>query len=232
MHIHYLQHVPYETPETITRWAEEQNHEITGTHFYRTERLPEVNSIDALVIMGGPMGVHDEDDFSWLVREKEFIGECIRQNKKVLGICLGSQLIANVLGAEVEPMEHKEIGWFPITWSPRARNQELLSFLPEQQQVLHWHGDRFEIPDEALPLAESEACANQGFLIDDHILGLQFHLEMTSDGLADLIANSREELASVDNPWIQQPDQMLQEEYFSKTHKTMRNLLDWFFAVC
>jgi len=230
MHIHYLQHVPYETPGTIARWAEEQNHDITGTHFYRAERLPDGNSIDALVVMGGPMGVHDEDDYPWLVREKEFIGECIRQNKKVLGICLGAQLIADVLGADVEPMDYKEIGWFPITWTPQARNHGLLSFLPEQQQVLHWHGDRFVIPDNALPLAESEACANQGFLIDDHILGLQFHLEMTKQGLADLIANSKQELKTAVGPWVQQPGEMLQEEHFSDTHNTMRNLLGRFFA--
>lgn len=229
MHIHYLQHVPYEIPGTIARWAEEQGHEFSGTHIYQDERLPDTDSIDALVVMGGPMGVYDEADYPWLVREKEFIRECIDLNQKVLGICLGAQLIADVLGAKVEPMDQKEIGWFPISWTPEARAHELLSFLPEQQQVLHWHGDRFEIPDKALPLAKSEACANQGFLTDTRILGLQFHLEMTKQGLKDLIANSTDELKTARGAWVQQPDEMLQRGYFKDSHNTMKNLLDWFF---
>lgn len=228
MRIHNLQHVPFEGPGYIQSWAAEQDHELTGTRLYKTEELPDPKTIDALVIMGGPMGVKDDQAYPWMKKEKAFIKACIEQKKKVLGICLGAQLIAGVLGADVVPIEVKEIGWFPVEWTQAARSHPMLDFLPDRQMVLHWHGDRFYIPDGATHLATSKGCDNQGFLVDDYVLGLQFHLEMTRKGLAGLIEHSREELTQAKGTFIQDSATMLKADSFSENHQTMRQLLDRF----
>ena len=233
MHLHYLQHVPFETPAYIKIWAHQNNHPLTDTHLYRNEELQsvDVNTIDVLVVLGGPMGVHDEEEYPWLSREKDFIKACISRDKKVLGICLGAQLIADVLGADVRPMSYKEIGWFPIKWNEAFRQRPEFDFLPPQQTVLHWHGDLFEIPDGAIPLAESEACTNQGFMVDNQILGLQFHLEMTREGLTGLIANSKSELAEADGRFIQDGDAMIDDGLFDQNHQTLNRLLKKFLQL-
>lgn len=229
MKIHYLQHVPFEGPAGIRLWADQFGHELAGTHLHKDEKLPDIEKTDALVIMGGPMNVHDENQYPWLQREKAFIRECIIRQKKVLGICLGAQLIADVLGAKVVPMKQKEIGWFPLRWTEDAINHPIFYEMPRQQTVLHWHGDRFDIPDGACHLATSEACDTQAFLYKDHVLGLQFHLEMAQEGLEDLIANSDQELESTGGPWIQKADEMLNRGHFEESQTVLNKLLNQFF---
>lgn len=226
MRIHYLQHVPFESPGYIETWAKQQGHELTGTHLFNSETLPAPGDIQILVVMGGPMGVYDEQDYPWLKKEKKFIQECINRKKKVLGICLGAQLIADALGAQVVTLSEKEIGWFPIHWTQSARNHSTMDFLSAQQIVLHWHGDMFYCPDNAINLGSSEGCKNQGFMLDDYILGLQFHLEMTRDGLSDLIKNCQSEIS--DGRFVQDAEQMLDEGHFKQNHNTMGQLLDRF----
>ena len=98
--------------------------------------------------------------------------------KHMLGILLGAQLIADVLGAAVKPHRHKEIGWFPIAFSDEMMGHPLLNGLNSAMSVLHWHGNHFEIPITALPMVSSQVCDNQGFLYENRVLGLQFYLEM------------------------------------------------------
>ncbi|WP_138431962.1 type 1 glutamine amidotransferase [Fodinibius saliphilus] len=227
MHIHYLQHVNFEGLGYIRTWVEQNGHPLTSTHLYKNESLPQPEEIDALIILGGPMGVDDEKRYSWLNDEKKFIASCINQQKKVLGICLGAQLIAHLLGAEVYMMNQKEIGWFPVNWSDEARSHPTLNFLPTQQKVLHWHGDMFEVPDKALPLGTSRTCSNQGFFIPTQTLGLQFHLEITNEGLKNLINHSSKKLWK--EPFIQEPREMLNSKLFGENHQTMANILTQFF---
>jgi GMP synthase-like glutamine amidotransferase len=144
--------------------------------------------------MGGPMSVSDEGCYPWLADEKAFIAQAIESGKKVLGICLGAQLIAESLGARVYANPQKEIGWFTIQRHPSSRSAPLSAFLPDETMVLHWHGDTFDLPSQAQPLARSRACQNQGFVYRDRILALQFHLEVTPSGLAALIENCSDEL--------------------------------------
>ncbi|SMO74361.1 type 1 glutamine amidotransferase [Gracilimonas mengyeensis] len=228
MRIHYIQHVSFENPGYIKTWAEENGHILTGTFLFDGQELPSPQEIDALVVMGGPMGVADEEAYLWLRREKAFIKECITLNKKVLGICLGAQLIADVLDAEVTPMPQKEIGWFPLKWTEKAIEHPLFHSFPKQQTVLHWHGDRFEIPKGALPLAASKGCNKQGFLWNERVLGLQFHMEMTQEGLAALIKNSTDELAKAKGPFIQHANTMLNKQLYTDNHQMMEQLLDRF----
>ena len=99
MRIHYIQHVPFETPGRIETWARAQGHEFTGSHLYKFDQLPEVDAFDWLVVMGGPMGAYDEARFPWMAAEKRLIVQAVDRGRRVLGICLGAQLMAAVLGA-------------------------------------------------------------------------------------------------------------------------------------
>jgi len=114
MRAHYLQHVPFEGLASIGRWLDAAGYEISATRLFDPEKLPSLDNIDLLVIMGGPMSVNDEKAFPWLAAEKQFVRDAIDSGKAVLGICLGAQLIASALGARVYPNAVKEIGWFPI----------------------------------------------------------------------------------------------------------------------
>jgi len=202
MRLHWLQHVPFEGLGYIEDWAEEQGFDITCTRLYDDEEeLPEIDDIDWLIVMGGPMGIFEYNDYPWLTYEKEFIELAIDEEKTVVGICLGAQLMADVLGAKVYPGPEKEIGWFPI-----QRSNEAPDLIPEELTVFHWHGDTFEIPDGAVALATSEPGINQGFVYENRAVGLQFHMETTPDSMDALIGNCGDEL--VDAPYIQSAEAM------------------------
>lgn len=183
MKIHCLQHVAFEGLANIEDWAAERGHPVSKTLFYEDGKLPAQKDFEMLVIMGGPMGTYEEDQFPWLVEEKRFIADAINSKKRVLGICLGAQLIASASGAEVFPGPEKEIGWFPVQKTAAAANS-LLSDFPETFTPLHWHGDTFDLPKGALRLAENDAYKNQAFQLGDRVLGLQFHLELSLDDVA------------------------------------------------
>jgi len=194
MRAHYLQHVPFEGLGSIERWLDEAGYTITGTQFFRPFSLPDISKVDMLIVLGGPMSVNDKHRHPWLVPEKLFIQNYLISEKPALGICLGAQLIANALGAKVYKNIEKEIGWFPIKRIPTNSNK-VFSF-PEEIKVFHWHGETFELPPNAILLASSEACNNQAFQAGDSVIGLQFHLETTTDSVVDIIENCREELVS------------------------------------
>jgi GMP synthase (glutamine-hydrolysing) len=158
MRILYVQHVPFETPGVIVDWALEMNYPLSGTRLYDGEVLPDAGAFDFLVIMGGPMGVRDEHAHPWLAGEKRFIEQTIRAGKKVLGICLGAQLIAEVLGARVYRNTHREIGWFPVRLTARGAASPVFGVLPGGFDAFHWHGDTFTLPAGCVHAAESEAC--------------------------------------------------------------------------
>ncbi|HHG73948.1 MAG TPA: type 1 glutamine amidotransferase, partial [Persephonella sp.] len=205
MRIHYVQHVHFETPANIFRWVEEREHSIKGTKLFLNEKLPDMNEFDFLVIMGGPMGVYDEDKFPWLVEEKKFIEKAVKEGKKILGICLGAQLIADVLGAKVYKNRYKEIGWFPVYITKGAEKSEVFKDFPENFTAFHWHGDTFDIPEGAVHTVRSEACENQAFEYEGRIIGLQFHLETNKESAQALIQNSVEELMEKGD-YIQSPE--------------------------
>jgi len=224
MHIHYLQHVPFEGLGRIEQWIKTRWYHLTATGLYRDEILPEVDGIDWLIVMGGPMGVNDEDEFPWLVHEKLTIERAIRQGKIVIGICLGAQLIADVLGARVYPNRFKEIGWFPIELTEAGQQSPLFGFLPKRLNVFHWHGDTFDLPADAVQIARSEACEHQAFVYDERVIGLQFHMESTPEGIDGLVRNCSEEL--VDGLYIQTPSQLIvAPEAFNIVNKFMDGLL-------
>ncbi len=227
MRIHYIQHVHFETPANIFRWAEEKNYPISGTKLFLNEKLPPLEQFDFLVVMGGPMGVYDEDKFPWLTEEKEFIEQCIKADKKILGICLGAQLIADVLGAKVYKNSHKEIGWFPVYLTEEGKKSISFKEFPEEFTAFHWHGDTFDIPKGAVHTAFSKGCKNQAFEYNrGKVVGLQFHLETSEESAKALIENSVEELMEK-GKYIQSSKEMLSDkERFSQIEKLLFRLLD------
>lgn len=201
MRIHYLQHVPFEHAANIAAWAGTRGHTLSATRLDRGDPLPALDAFNWLVIMGGPMNVYEHDRCPWLVREKRFIADSIRDNKLVLGVCLGGQLVADVLGGRVTPNAEKEIGWFPVSLSSRAAQSPVFQTLPERFLAFHWHGDTFSIPPGAQHTAQSEACANQAFQYGDRVIGLQFHLDYSVASIEKMIEHCGEEL--VDAPHVQ-----------------------------
>ena len=200
MRIRCLQHVPFEGPGAIGDWAATRGHDLATTEAWR-ETLPGVDSFDALVVMGGPMGVHDEADLPWLRGEKTLLRSAIDAGRMVVGVCLGAQLMADVLGARVYRNPHREIGWLPIDRTPAAKASGLFDGLPERPVVFQWHGDTFDLPAGAVHLASSEGCRTQAFLAGRRALALQFHFESTAAGVESLLEHCAGEMTP--GPYVQ-----------------------------
>ncbi|MBU8878488.1 type 1 glutamine amidotransferase [Bacillus sp. FJAT-29790] len=209
MRIHYIQNDPLATLGFIEEWANEKKHSLSFTRMYENENLPSMDDFDMLIILGGRMGAYEEDKFPWLVLEKNFIQKAIKEEKLVLGICLGAQMIANVLGGKVYPHKQQEIGWWPVELTQVVSSTSLFNGIPEVFTVFEFHGDTFDLPNGAIRLASSNGCSNQAFSFGKRVIGLQFHPEFTGN----MICTFEEKLGSqiplgeyIQNPvkWINQ----------------------------
>ncbi|MCZ7398624.1 MAG: type 1 glutamine amidotransferase [Candidatus Methanoperedens sp.] len=205
MRIHSLEHEPFEGLANIEVWAKKRGHTISRTLLFNNEELPEINDFDWLVIMGGSMNIYEEEKYPWLREEKNFIAEAIAGKKIVLGVCLGSQLIADVLGGRVSKNKYKEIGWFPVSLTTDAKNSSIFSKFPGRFTAFHWHGDTFKIPPGAVRIAESEGCANQAFEYG-RVVGLQFHFEYSEKSINLMLQNCSDDI--VDGKYIQAADEI------------------------
>ncbi len=224
MTIHILQHVPFEGPAFLSDLLA-PHHPLVVHHLYRGDALPDPVAVQRLIILGGPMGADDEGTVPFLGAEKQFIAKVIARGATVLGICLGAQLIARVMGAAVTKNPHREIGWFPVTRHPRLDETCLGSALPPVFEAFHWHGDTFAIPDGAVPLGATEACANQGFVFDNRVAAFQFHLEATADSASLLLAHCGDELDG--SPFVQPAGDIRgNRARFDGTHRLMAAVLD------
>jgi GMP synthase-like glutamine amidotransferase len=229
MRIHYIQHAFFETPGIILDWAREKGYRLTKTltcgDTAAETAFPSLDSFDWLVIMGGAMNVYEDALYPWLTGEKIFIKKAVDAGKTVLGLCLGAQLLAVVLGGKVTKNPHKEIGWFPVTLTPEGRALPILSFLPESFPVFQWHGDTFSVlPAGALPLAGSAVCKNQGFVYGGRVFAFQFHWENTRETIEDFINFGADEL--VPAGYVQTPEELLAHpEYIKQDNEWMREFL-------
>ena len=225
MQIEILQHVAFEGPGAILNWAENQQHATNIQHVYQTPITTNIAATDALIILGGPMGANDGSQYSWMNQEKRLVETALKQNIPVLGICLGAQLIADVLGAKISRNREREIGWYPIV----STSQSSKLALPPTLTPLHWHGDTFETPINTQNIYKSDGCDNQAFL-GENLLGLQFHLEITSETVLPLIAASSADFQAPRSSYVQQPEEILQNNNrFTQANSMMHELLSMFF---
>lgn len=223
--IHFITHELFEGPGVIAEWAAANKFTATYTETFKNPVYPEVDTFDWLVIMGGGMSTYDETRYPWLYDEKAFIKTAIAKKKIVVGICLGAQLIADVLEARVYKGPVKEIGWYPIHLTPEARQHAFFNTLPTTINVFHWHGDTFTLPKNAVPLAYSKHTPNQAFLYENRVLGLQFHFEVTPEVVKQMVEATAEELSHEGE--IQSATQILSnKEYYQPNRAIMHHVLD------
>ncbi len=225
-HALILQHVPFEGPAMIKNWLD-RHHFVQSQHQSSAitdwSRLPE---FDWLIIMGGPMSAADEQHHPWIKDELAFIKRAIGDNKKILGVCLGSQLIARALGGDVYRAPEPEIGWFPVIPTPAGQTHPVGQLFSEQPTVLHWHGDTFTLPDSAEVLLTSKAGNKQLFVQGNNIMGIQCHLEMLPEQVERLCHEGADALAK-GGIYVEQPEQLLRSQTeFDRLHALMFRLLD------
>ncbi len=224
--LHFLQHVSFEGLGSIADWASRKQISVSRSRLYQDDPIPLQQTYDLLVIMGGPMGVDESQKYPWLLPEMNHIQAAIEQHKKILGICLGAQLLAHVLGAQITTNPHREIGWFPVRRTPLAQETMLKSVFPAEINAFHWHGQTFEIPSGATHLASSDACHHQAFCYDDHIIALQYHLETTPEAAKTLISNCGNEMTP--SPSVQTAEEILESpDRFTHINSHMTRLLDY-----
>ena len=184
MRVIVFRHVPFEGLGLIQPALEERGIEVEFPDLFREgAALPDVPSAAGLIVMGGPMSAND--DLAYLRFEMDAIRHAVGRGQPVLGVCLGAQLIAKALSARVYRNPVKEIGWFEIELTDAGRHDPLLSALDSPETVLQWHGETFELPSDAVWLAQSKDCPHQAFRVGANVYGFQFHLEVTPDMIAD-----------------------------------------------
>lgn len=222
-------HAPHEGLGLIKEWIALGNDEITEKYAWEIQPVESLEPYDGIILMGGPMSVNDEDQYPWLKTEKQLISKAIEEERKILGICLGAQLLANCLGARVFKNPEPEIGWFPVkkkffmhSWFPIFDDNE-------KEFVFHWHGETFDLPDGSIPLFETDGCKNQAFAVEDRILGLQFHPEITEAMISDFIKHNHHDIRPA--RYIQAEARMISNHklYGEVSQNMLFDLLDGFF---
>jgi GMP synthase (glutamine-hydrolysing) len=172
-----LRHLAFEELGLIEPWLRARGWRV---HYYDVgvDELwkLDLEQVDLLVVLGGPIGAEDDAHYPYLAEEVRLIRERMDSGRPLLGICLGAQLMARALGAAVRPMGGKEIGFAPLTLAPAARGTPLARI--GDQSVLHWHGDQFALPRGIESLAATPVCPHQAFMVGDHVMAWQFHLEV------------------------------------------------------
>ncbi len=206
MRIHSIEHVDFEGPAAIALWAAQRGHTMARTRIFAGEPMPQPSEYDLLVLMGGPMSVHDELEFPWLAEEKGLARRAVAAGRGVLGVCLGAQMLSEVLGGAVSKNPHKEIGWHPVRLTQWAGGNPAFAGLPKEFTAFHWHGETFSIPRGASCLAESDACGTQAFAVGARLVGLQFHVETTAESMEALLTCGAEDI--VPGPYVQTAEAM------------------------
>ena len=164
--------------------AEARGITVEYRHLWRGDDLEGALEYDLIVILGGPMSVNDEDSYPYLAEEKAIIRQALAEEKPLLGVCLGAQLIASAMGARVYPGKEEELGWYPLTLTREGRRDDVFSAFPPQLEVFQWHGETFDLPQGATLLASSQLYPHQAFRIG-RSYALQFHLEVTAEMVRD-----------------------------------------------
>ncbi|MBW4607793.1 MAG: glutamine amidotransferase [Hassallia sp. WJT32-NPBG1] len=201
-----IQHVPFEDLGNLRPVLEQRGYQIV----YQQAGLDDLSLIeplqpDLLIILGGPIGVYEEQDYPFIKDELRLLEKRLTKDLPTLGICLGSQLMARALGALVYPGGNgKEVGWGKLQLSPAGESSFLRYLSASETAVLHWHGDTFDLPKDAVLLASSPQYQNQAFSWGNNCLGLQFHPEVTARGMERWFIGHACEIASLNGTSVSQ----------------------------
>ena len=173
-----VQHVAAEPLGTLDPLIRGRGHRIRYANFERTpDAQPSMARYNGLIVLGGPMNVKDHPNRPHLRTEMRLIEEALAADKPVLGVCLGSQLLAHVLGASIRRHEQSEIGWYQLNTTHAGREDAVINPMGESTSVFQWHSYTFDVPQCAQHLATTQSCENQAFRYGDNAYGFQFHLE-------------------------------------------------------
>ena len=193
-----LQHAKCEAPGLIARALERKGYSLKTVHTFTGEAVPEeLGGAAGLVIMGGPMGVYEHERYPFIRGEMRLIENALSKDKPILGVCLGSQLLASALGASVRKGEQKEIGWHRVTLSESSRQDSLTGGMGGSFMAYHWHGDIFDLPADSTRLASSRLTTTQAFRYGNKTYGFLFHMEITPEILRGMTATFADELKEV-----------------------------------
>ncbi|MDX8047689.1 type 1 glutamine amidotransferase [Gracilibacillus sp. S3-1-1] len=223
MNIHVIQNDPIVGPGYIKEWAEDNHHVLTITNGNKLHTYPNLADFDLLIVLGGRMAAYEEANYPWLADEKKWLQTVIENQKYVLGICLGAQLIADAMGGKARKHTHQEIGWWNIDFRDEAKSHPLLAEFPKQLAFYQFHGDTFSLPEEAIAVAENEACSNQAFVIGNHVLAVQFHPEMNVEIVASFIDQYGASLT--EQQFVQNVNEMLNNDHFQTSKSYMYQIL-------
>ena len=178
--IYVIKHIDIEGPGILGDILEEAGFTLKTIELAKGEALPELSdSLEAVIVLGGPMNVYEEDKYPYLAEEDQFIREVIDKSVPFLGICLGAQLLAKACGSRIKKAKEEEIGFYQVDLTPEGEKDALFKGLDKEIDVFQWHGDTFDLPPKGTLIATAQVCRNQAFRIGKNAYGLQFHLEVT-----------------------------------------------------
>ncbi len=245
LRVHYFQHIADEGYGSPEAHLTQKGAQFSHTEFFKVPKgqgvehlprpLPRHDDVDLLIIMGGVMSVNDEAIYPWLKQEKDWIRQFMALNKPVIGLCLGSQLIASCLGAHVTKNKYEEIGWWSIFKVDGAAQhdatQRIFDF-PDDVLALSWHNDTFELPENAVLLAGSAACPNQAYQYKHNVLAFQFHPEITPTNLA-LFLEEKPDITNKDGTYIQSFEELTHTspDTFKPANELLNRAIDFVLEV-
>jgi len=225
MNILCVIHADFETPGVIETWAYDKGYTFQISKPYKGDKLPNASNFDFLIVMGGPQSPLNLDESPYLIDEINLIKESIQQNKRILGFCLGAQLIGESLGAKTERSPEKEVGVYPVTLTEKGLQDPLLQEFSQSFPVIHWHNDMPGLLDHSTLLGYSEGCPRQIIRYKPLAYGFQCHLEITLDGIKTMIDAVPEDLKP--SMFTQTKEELITQNYTS-INNMMRKILDKF----
>ena len=226
--VHCFQHSERVQPLTVLEWARERDVELRITRV-DLEPLPPAETIERLVVLGGQMNTDEAHAHPWLDAERELLGELVRRPTppRILGICLGSQLLAEVLGGRVTRATEPEIGWQRVQLTDDGRRSSVFAVLGGELDVFEWHGDTWTLPPGAQLTVTSEGCVTQAFSWGERVHAVQFHPEFTAARTRELAATTTDDLDR--GGWVQRPETFFGaagDTRFDRLARYCRALLD------
>ncbi len=229
MRCHFIQHAEFETPGSLSTWAQSHLFEVLSYHPYEGQALPTVLKNEPVIFLGGPQSAVEYQQYPYLENEVAFIRELIKQKQPIVGICLGAQLIGESLGAKTMRSPEKEVGVFSITLSEQAKFHPYFYGLSPSLDVMHWHNDMPGLTSDAIVMATSEGCPRQIVAYAPHILGFQCHFEANAQWLDLLLTHASNDLAP--SRFTQAQTEMIKTD-FKEMNSFLHTVLDRWYSAC